>query len=85
MKKLLLLIPVIFLLTGCDSSFKCVKGDDVIKIRYNSDELVTVTKNGEDVGNFEFAVYETTYSLVGVEGFEEAVIEFNEVLGYECK
>lgn len=85
MRKIFVSLALVLLLSGCDQSFKCIKGDDELKYVYNDDELVSVTRNGEDVGAIEFSIQNASFESFGSDKFEEKMTAFNILLGYECK
>ena len=85
MKKMIFALMFVFLLAGCDQTFKCTKDDDVLKYTFNDEELVSVTRNGEDVGAIEFAAQKIAYLAVGAEEYEDSIANFNSKLGYVCK
>ncbi len=85
MKRIVVALCMVLLLAGCDSTLKCTKGDEVLRYKYNDEELVSVQRDGEDVGSIEYSLIKATYNLGGAEDFEENIIKINEALGYTCK
>ena len=85
MKKILIALLLVFVLSGCNQSFKCTKGTESVKYTYNDEELVSVTRNGDPVGTLELGILDASYKIQGPEKFESSTIKLQESLGYICK